>query len=128
MGKIRRGRAEASVDAWLDRSRPLRSWSTETNACPSCQETAAFKPAATSSSLSPFPPPSPIPHPEPRPLPPRGARRAAVTGRALGNEPQPSTLARGIGPRQAGDGPSPRMKTTNWLVGVEEAGTKMTEV
>ena len=76
----------------------------------------------------PFPPPSPIPHPEPRPLPPRGARRAAVTGQALGKEPKHSTLSLGIGPRRKGGVPPTRTLTTDWLMKVKEAGTRMTEV
>lgn len=76
----------------------------------------------------PFPPPSPIPHPEPRPLLPRGARRAAVTGQALGNEPQHSTPSPGIGPQRVGGGSPARVRTTDWSVRVEEAGTRMSEV
>lgn len=76
----------------------------------------------------PFPPPSPIPHPEPRPLPPRGARRAAVTGQALGKEPKHSTPSLKIGPGRKGGGSPTRTLTTDWLMEVKEAGTRMTEV
>lgn len=126
-GKIRRGCAEARVDPSLDRLWLSRSRCTETNACPSCQETAAFKPAATSSS-SLFPSPA-LARPSPGAPPPPAAAPGALpsqagrwgAGRAL-------DLAQGIGPRRAGGGVPPRVRTADWLVGVEEAGTGMTEV
>lgn len=116
-GKIRGERAELRVSPSLDRSRPLLwSWSSETNACPSCQETAAFKPAATSTSLVPSPA---LARPSPRAPPTPTARRPARCRHRPGaweRAPAPDTGAGVLAPGgQRADPRREREPPIGWL-------------